>query len=449
MTIAPKRNRDEQAGVLYEGKCGDAATLQYVNYWEVQPKSDIFMIRYTDPMTCLAVLPINNGASVVPTLATAPCERNPNQLFRLKAAPGGGNGTTPYQMIPYTLDACVTAQGQFNQPFILSACDPQYAGVQNWYFQNVHNILSGLTTSMTINQYAERFNMKNFTNRLGMARQQALTPLSSAEVRMINQTLPGALKPFNTVIDLAKMIRINVQNTWKFHQAGANLIGPLANAFFTPDQQKGFIGHPIKIIASIVGALPIPQSLTKGLMEKAAAYSKQRTPTATDILQWDLFALSQSDETADSMYTAYAELFNTASIDQLSSLLDEYKAGKYDFTAESFYRNYRVNIIQSMLAALGDTFWVGVCVGPNEKMCSGSWNDKNFKPGSTFNTYYVSNVPDTALNYLEEKMQERNNFFEGKNNWVLTRYMYTCPNNSCRARLILRGGRDGPKFERV
>jgi hypothetical protein len=301
---------------------------------------------------------------------------------------------------------------------------------------------------MTINQYAERFGMKNFTSRLGMARQQTIVGLSSAEVRSINATLPGALEPFNMVLDLASMVRIKVQNTWKFHQAGTNIVSEIASLFFTPDQQKGLIGHPIRIMASIIRAMPMPQSLTKGLMEKAAAYNPQ-PPSATDLLQWDLYALSQSDATADAMYAAYAEMFNTAHIDQLSAILDEFKAGKYDFTAETFYRGYRVNIIQSMLNTLSDTFWVGVCVGLNDQLCNGNWNDKNFRHGSVFNTYYISNVPDAALNYLEDKLQERNNFFEGKNNWVFTRYIYTCPGNDCKARLVLRGGRDAPQFERI
>ncbi|RKP27659.1 hypothetical protein SYNPS1DRAFT_26699 [Syncephalis pseudoplumigaleata] len=451
MAVAPKRNQDETVGVLYEAKCSDSPEMQYVNYWEVEPKSDIFMIRIINPMMCLTVLPVDDGNAVTPTLAAEPCKRDPSQLFRLKAAPGGTNDTiTPYQMIPYTLDACVTAQGQFFQPFILAACDPQYAGLQNWYFENVHDILKGLTTSMTLNEYAARFGMKNFTSRLGLGPQQGIEALTMAEVRSINSTLPGALKPFTMAIDLAKLVRINVQNTWKFHQAGTTLVSDLANIFFTPDQQKGFIGHPLRIMAAIVSAIPIPPVLTKGLMEKAAAYSKQSSPPVTDLLQWDLYALGQSDATAAAMYAAYNDMFATASIDQLSTIRDEFNAGKYDFTAEQFYRNYRVNMIQSMLATLGETFWVGVCVAGNANLCKGNWSDDKLKShGTTFNDYYISNVPDTALNYLDEKLQERNNFLEGKGNWVLTRYLFTCPNGQCRARLVLRGGHEGPKFEKL
>ncbi|KAI9597524.1 hypothetical protein BDF19DRAFT_420916 [Syncephalis fuscata] len=428
--IMPKVNQDETVRMPYQETCGYGAQFQYINYWEVKPKSNIYMIRFSNSMTCLAILSVNTNNGPTPTPAIVPCARDPSQLFKLNSTKDSSSNTTSYQIMPYSIDACLTAQTELLTPLLVATCDPQYAGIQNWYMEDVQDTINGFISTMTIQQYADQFKIANITARLGLNRQSNVGKLITNEISRVNSTVPGALKPLTTVFDLARFVKLNVQNAWKNYKAGTPLVDHLVNMIFTADQLKGFMGHPIRILNSIVSALPLPPIVTKGLKQKAADYSKQPEPTASDLLEWNMYALGYSDIIADDMYAAYIDMFNTATIEQLYGVLADFTAGKYDISADK----------RCLLDA--------VCASANEDMCKGNWGDKRFeKRSDLYNGSYMTNLPSAAINYLEDQLQERGNFYEGKNNWKLTRYLYTCPNGQCRAKLALRGGFDGTKFE--
>jgi hypothetical protein len=138
----------------------------------------------------------------------------------------------------------------------------------------------------------------------------------------------------------------------------------------------------------------------------------------------------------------FDEVFQKARIGQLRDELANFKANKYTISADTYYKNFQIKFSQLIVSANPDQFWVSVCISPNTDYCKGSWGNSDLKNHeNVFNDFYSSNLPNAATDFLESGLQERNNFYEGKNGWnVVTRRLYTCPQGSCRERLVLRSG---------
>jgi hypothetical protein len=397
--------------------------------------------------------PITFNAPAVP-VTFAKCVGSNEQLFsaRLVVLPEVKHAY--YQIQSLANQLCLTG----NQSDIaLTPCNETDAS-QLWLFEDVHQIIDDVDDQMTIYDYAAAFQIHNFEHRLGLRRDAPDLSLTIQETLMLQHIHPAITHIFDMAFRLSRYIRVYVTNMWRYHQSGTTVVSNLVRLFLTPDKYKPVWEDAWIIGRAIINALPLP-TIPKVVLRGAAtiadffirrAKNNEPTgPTPTDELAWDRYALSQSDVVADQLYDGFNELLHSITIHEMLQLLEAFERGEYQIDANEFYRLYQINIVQTILTAGKDEFWIGVCTHEDSTECRGRiWDSKLGKNMRRFyQDAYTSNVPDAGTAYIRDVLHEEDNFYKGKGNWKLTRYLYSCLGGFCSIQLVLRGGADSKDIQ--
>ncbi|RKP06239.1 hypothetical protein THASP1DRAFT_31940 [Thamnocephalis sphaerospora] len=401
--------------------------------------------------TSAAITPISGNAGRV---MLSSCTGEDAQIFLAKPSNSTDAKGSYYQIKSLTSGTCLSGQNTNMTDVILSPCHDTDKS-QLWLFDNIKETIAHTSDKMTVFEYAAAFQVPNIEKRLGMARDTPVDRLSDVESAAVARVSAQAQNVFEMIFRLCDYIRVYVQNVWSSHQSGAAFIGPLTRLFLTPTDRPRAWSTTWSVAQAVLSVLPLPFKLfTKGfdhLVKEAESRSKPRPPTPATEAAWDQFALEQSDVAADALYLGFMEMFRTARISQLNELLNDFANHKYLINARQFYHSYQINLAQQLLTAKQDDFWVNVCVANNPNLCNGKWGEeaqgKNL--GRVYGTWYSSNIPDAAADFLRDTLGDEDNFYKGTGGWKLNRHMFTCPGGRCKARLLLRGGSAGTQFERI
>ncbi|RKP27776.1 hypothetical protein SYNPS1DRAFT_26583 [Syncephalis pseudoplumigaleata] len=390
------------------------------------------------------------------TLMLSNCIDSNAQVFqaRIVEKPGGLKNKY-YQIMSHTSMLCITGgNGRKGAGITLAPCRAN-DDAQLWLLEDIQQSIKDTDTTHTIIEYASTFQLANFEERLGLRRGHAINELTPEEVDKLDETMPGASDVIGMAFDLAEAIRAYVEDTAQYQRSGAPLVPKLVGIFLKPDDYPTAWDNVWGITKTVLSFVPLPGiadivkfgpvSAIDQITQEVNDRRKNKPPLPSELNAWTEFALRQCDFTADSLYKSFLELFRQARIGQLRTLLDEFRAGKYNLSADDFYRRYQASFLKQLVATKGDGgFWVSVCENTN---CQGRLSvDKLNSHSRMYNSFYTSNMPEAAVDYLVS-LGEHDNFYAGRDGWVAERFYYTCQNGHCPVRLRMAPGSN--KLERV
>ncbi|KAI9593420.1 hypothetical protein BDF19DRAFT_448694 [Syncephalis fuscata] len=422
------------------------------------------------PTIATPIAPVNNtsknatanGSAVavkakgVPMLLSQ-CIGRDNQLFQMKLITRKDLPSNYYQIMSYQYKLCIASERKSLAAITLVPCADNDES-QLWLLEDVKKTIKALDDTSTMVEYANSFQIKDYISMLGLGRNKILTDLTPDMKADVNAMLPGANEVFEMAYDLADYVRTYANNIKDYLASGTVMVSKLVNILLTPVDRPSAWEKIWNVISIIFSFLPLPPllSIIKGGVQVVGDYiantvaenRKNQKPSSADLAKWDLYALEQADIASDMAFNLFTEMFQKARIGQLREELANFKAGKYAINANAYYKDFQIKFSQQILLANTGRFWIAACASTNANYCKGNWGNSDLKNHEKiYNEVYTTNLPDTAVDFLENDLQERNNFYEGKNGWALDRHVFTCPSGTCRERLILRSGSN--KFEVV
>jgi hypothetical protein len=394
---------------------------------------------------------VNVQGRAVPVILSQ-CVGNDNQIFKARIVARPGLPSNYYQLMSYKYKTCLASERKNLAEVVIVPCADNDES-QLWLFEDINQTIKDIGSRNTAIQYANTLQIPDFEVRLGLSRNTSVSGLTYDEQDRIERLLPGSSKEFNMIFELARLVNTYVRNVLQYQQSGTVLVSKMVGIFLTPEQRPAAWEKVWDIGKMLIELIPVPArfksiksagvELTDKILKQLSEYQKKKPPTPRDLIQWDVYALHQAEYTVDALFDAFTEVFRQSSIDDLRSLLQEFKAGKYIVSADDFYRQYQIRFSQKILSARAGDFWTSVCVSRGGNVgCDARWNGKSYRENDrTYQDYYSTNINKDGINYIDG-LGELDNFYKANNGWSLERYYYTCPNNNrgqvCVAKIVLR-----------
>ncbi|KAI9593423.1 hypothetical protein BDF19DRAFT_448705 [Syncephalis fuscata] len=351
------------------------------------------------------------------------CVGNDNQIFKARIVTRPNARNNYYQLMSYKYKTCLASERKNLADIAIVPCTDNDES-QLWLFEDIVQTIADAGVS----------------------------DLTFDEKQAVNRVLPGSLEVFDMTFELARYVNTYARNILQYQQSGTVVVSKLVAIFLNPEQRPQAWEKLWELGKMFIGFIPLPGpfniiksvgvKLTDMILGQLAQHQKDKPATPQDLIQWDVYALKQAEYTVDALLNAFTEVFRQSSINDLRTLLQEFKANKYHIAADKFYHEYQVRFSQKLLTARAGDFWTSVCVSRgNDMPCNGRWSGKNYRMGDrTYENFYSTNINKDGISYLES-IGEKDNFYKANNGWNLDRYYYTCPGNNggvCVARMVLR-----------